>query len=48
MGLASLIIEDVRARLVFDSRGQETIEVEVFTAGGYGRATAPMGAVALP
>jgi len=41
---ASTIIEDVRARKVFDSRGSEAIEVEVFTAGGYGRAIAPMGA----
>ncbi|RLI09588.1 enolase, partial [Candidatus Bathyarchaeota archaeon] len=37
-------MEDVRARKVFDSRGSEAIEVEVFTRAGYGRAAAPMGA----
>ena len=42
--MSSTIIEDIRARGVFDSRGSEAIEVEVFTAGGYGRAIAPMGA----
>ncbi len=42
--MSSTIIEDIRARRVFDSRGSEAIEVEVFTAGGYGRAIAPMGA----
>ncbi len=44
MELRPPIIEDVRARKVFDSRGSEAIEVEVFTRAGYGRATAPMGA----
>ena len=44
MALSSLIIEDIVARKVFNSRGSEAIEVEVFTAGGYGRVTAPMGA----
>ena len=44
MGASAPIIEDIRARKVFDSRGSEAIEVEVFTAGGYGRAIAPMGA----
>lgn len=38
------IIEDVRARRVLDSRGDETIEVDVYTAAGMGRAAAPMGA----
>ena len=42
--MSSTIIEDIRARKVFDGRGAESIEVEVFTAGGYGRAAAPMGA----
>ena len=42
--MSSTIIEDIRARKVFDSRGSEAIEVEVFTASGYGRAIAPMGA----
>lgn len=38
------IIEDVRARKVFDSRGDATIEVEVVTAEGFGMASAPGGA----
>ena len=42
--MSSTIIEDIRARRVFDSRGSEAIEVEVFTPSGYGRAIAPMGA----
>ncbi len=42
--MSSTVIEDIRARRVFDSRGSEAIEVEVFTVSGYGRATAPMGA----
>lgn len=40
----STIIEDVRARKVFDSRGDITIEVEITTADGYGVASAPSGA----
>ena len=38
------IIEDVKARCVLDSRGDESIEVDVYTVGGMGRAAAPMGA----
>ncbi|MEM2321057.1 MAG: phosphopyruvate hydratase [Candidatus Bathyarchaeia archaeon] len=38
------IIEDVRARKVFDSRGDATIEVEVATVEGFGIASAPSGA----
>ncbi len=37
-------IEDVWARKVFNSRGEITIEVEVYTAAGFGRAAAPSGA----
>ncbi len=39
----STVIEDVIARKVFNSRGQETIEVDVLTASGFGRASAPAG-----
>ena len=38
-------IEDIRAREILDSRGNPTIEVEVFTnAGSVGRASVPSGA----
>ncbi|MEM3459424.1 MAG: phosphopyruvate hydratase [Candidatus Bathyarchaeia archaeon] len=39
----SAIIEDILARKVFNSRGEETIEVDVITASGFGRAAAPAG-----
>jgi enolase len=39
-----MIIEDVRYRVVFDSRGNETIECEVLTSGSVGNAMAPSGA----
>ncbi|MCL5876634.1 MAG: phosphopyruvate hydratase [Candidatus Bathyarchaeota archaeon] len=39
----SSIIEDLIARKVFNNRGEETIEVDVITAGGFGRAGAPAG-----
>ncbi|RLF12623.1 MAG: phosphopyruvate hydratase [Thermoprotei archaeon] len=42
--MAETTIEDVYARKVYDSRGNPTIEVEVFTVGGFGRASAPAGA----
>lgn len=39
------MIEAVRARQIFDSRGNPTVEVEVETSsGGWGRAAAPSGA----
>jgi len=39
------IISDVYAREILDSRGNPTIEVEVWTeSGGYGRAGVPSGA----
>lgn len=37
------VIEDVRVRKVFDSRGNPTVEVDVITWNGFGRATAPTG-----
>jgi enolase len=39
----SSIIEDLIARKVFNNRGEETIEVDVVTTGGFGRAAAPAG-----
>jgi enolase len=39
----SSIIEDLIARKVFNNRGEETIEVDVITTGGFGRAAAPAG-----
>lgn len=40
----STIIEDVIARKIFNSRGDETLEVDVITTTGFGRASAPSGA----
>ena len=40
----SSIIEEVTARKLFNSRGRETIEVDVITADGFGSAAAPAGA----
>ena len=40
----SAIIEDVAARKVLNSRGDETIEVDIITVDGFGRASAPSGA----
>ena len=39
----STVIEDVIARKVFNNRGEETIEVDVVTVSGLGRASAPAG-----
>jgi len=39
----SSIIEDLIARKVFNNRGEETIEVDIITAQGFGRASAPAG-----
>ncbi|XHH08694.1 MAG: enolase C-terminal domain-like protein [Candidatus Bathyarchaeia archaeon] len=39
----SSIIEDLIARKVFNNRGEETIEVDVITSTGFGRASAPAG-----
>jgi len=37
------IIDEIHARRIFDSRGFDTIEVEVYTYGGFGSAGAPAG-----
>jgi enolase len=37
------VIEDIIARKVFNNRGEETIEVDVITASGFGRVAAPAG-----
>lgn len=39
----SSMIEDIIARKIFNSRGEETIEVDIITASGFGRASAPSG-----
>jgi enolase len=39
----SSIIEDLIGRKIFNNRGEETIEVDVITANGFGRASAPAG-----
>jgi enolase len=38
------IIEDVRVRKILDSRGNPTLEVDILTWNGFGRAAAPSGA----
>ena len=37
------VIEDVIARKVFNNRGEETVEVDIITAQGFGRVAAPAG-----
>jgi enolase len=37
------LIEDIVLRKILDSRGNATVEVEVYTINGYGRAAAPAG-----
>ncbi|BDR92286.1 phosphopyruvate hydratase [Vulcanisaeta souniana] len=37
-------IEDLGIRKIFNSRGEETVEVETYLTDGYGRAAAPAGA----
>jgi enolase len=39
----STVIEDIIARKVFNNRGEETIEVDIITTSGFGRASAPAG-----
>ncbi len=39
-----MYIRKIQAREILDSRGNPTIEVEVFTDGGHGRAAVPSGA----
>ncbi|AEG18445.1 phosphopyruvate hydratase [Methanobacterium paludis] len=38
------VIEDIRVRKILDSRGNPTVEVDVITWNGFGRAAAPSGA----
>lgn len=38
------VIEDIRVRKILDSRGNPTLEVDVITWNGFGRAAAPSGA----
>ena len=40
----SSIIEDIMARKIFNSRGEETLEIDIITTAGFGRASAPAGA----
>jgi enolase len=42
--MSSATIERVHARQVLDSRGNPTVEAEVFTLSGFGRAIVPSGA----
>jgi enolase len=42
--MSSFPIERIHARQVLDSRGNPTVEAEVFTADGFGRAIVPSGA----
>ncbi|MEM3696779.1 MAG: enolase C-terminal domain-like protein [Candidatus Bathyarchaeia archaeon] len=39
----STVIEDIIARKIFNTRGEETIEVDIITTSGFGRASAPAG-----
>lgn len=41
--LMSTAIEDIMPRKVFNNRGDETIEIDVITTSGFGRASAPAG-----
>lgn len=38
------VIEDIKARKILDSRGNWTVEIDVFTVTGVGRCAAPSGA----
>lgn len=42
--MSSFTIERIHARQVLDSRGNPTVEAEVYTAAGFGRALVPSGA----
>ena len=39
-----MIIEDITLRRILDSRGNPTVEADITTASGFGRAAAPAGA----
>jgi len=43
MKIMSTVIEDIIARKVFNSRGEETVEVDIITSSGFGRVSAPAG-----
>ncbi|MDI9608912.1 MAG: phosphopyruvate hydratase, partial [Candidatus Verstraetearchaeota archaeon] len=38
------IVKEIRSREILDSRGNPTVETDVFTGGGFGRASVPSGA----
>ncbi|MDN7024175.1 phosphopyruvate hydratase [Methanoculleus sp. FWC-SCC1] len=38
------IIEEISVRTILDSRGNATVEADIYTASGFGRAAAPSGA----
>ena len=40
----SSVIEDAMVRKIFNSRGEETLEIDIVTTAGFGRASAPAGA----
>ncbi|UCE29963.1 MAG: phosphopyruvate hydratase [Candidatus Bathyarchaeota archaeon] len=40
----STVIENITARKLFNSRGEETLEIDISTVSGFGRASAPAGA----
>jgi len=40
----SSVIEDIMARKIFNSRGEETLEIDIVTMAGFGRVSAPAGA----
>jgi len=37
-------IEEITLRTILDSRGNETVEADIYTSRGFGRAAAPSGA----
>ena len=39
-----MIIKDIKLRKIIDSRGNPTVEADVLTNDGFGRAAAPAGA----
>jgi enolase len=39
----STVIEDIIARKVFNTRGDETVEIDIITNSGFGRVSAPAG-----
>jgi len=41
--MSATVIEDLIARKVFNARGEETIEADIITTSGFGRASAPAG-----